>query len=85
MGLHGMVELVVWTTTAAVISPVTVIFALPIGRSWIRQVSKRAGHEAANSEARLTAMQDRISELEERVDFAERMLTKQREPDRLES
>jgi hypothetical protein len=28
-------------------------------------------------------MQDRISELEEQVDFAERMLAKQREPDRL--
>ncbi len=85
MGLDSMVQLVVWTTTAAVISAVTVLFALPTGRSWIRQVSKRAGHEAANTEARLTAMQERISELEERVDFAERMLTKQREPDRLES
>jgi hypothetical protein len=29
-------------------------------------------------------MQDRISELEERVDFAERMLASQREPNRLE-
>ena len=84
MGLDGMMELIVWTTTAAVISAVTVVFALPTGRSWIRQVSKRAGHEAANTEARLTAMQDRISELEDRVDFAERMLTKQGEPDRLE-
>jgi TolA-binding protein len=85
MGLDSMVELIVWTTTAAVVSAVAVTFALPTGRSWIRQVSKRAGHEAANTEARLTAMQDRISELEERVDFAERMLARQREPDRLES
>jgi TolA-binding protein len=85
MGLDSMVQLVVWTTTAAVVSAVAVTFALPTGRSWIRQVSKRAGHEAANTEARLTAMQDRISELEERVDFAERMLAKQREPDRLQS
>lgn len=84
MGLDSMVELIVWTTTAAVVSAVAVTFALPTGRSWIRQVSKRAGHEAANTEARLTAMQDRISELEERVDFAERMLARQREPDRLE-
>ncbi|HTK41797.1 MAG TPA: hypothetical protein VL287_09415 [Gemmatimonadales bacterium] len=84
MGLDSMVELIVWTTTAAVVSAVAVTFALPTGRSWIRQVSKRAGHEAANTEARFTAMQDRISELEERVDFAERMLARQREPDRLE-
>jgi hypothetical protein len=84
MGLDSMVELIVWTTTAAVVSAVAVTFALPTGRSWIRQVSKRAGHEAANTEARLTVMQDRISELEERVDFAERMLARQREPDRLE-
>jgi len=84
MGLDSMVELIVWTTTAAVVSAVAVTFALPTGRSWIRQVSKRAGHEAANTEARFTAMQDRISELEERVDFAERMLARQRELDRLE-
>jgi transposase-like protein len=84
MGLDSMIQLIVWTTTAAVVSAVALTFALPTGRSWIRQVSKRAGHEAANTEARLTAMQDRISELEERVDFAERMLARQREPDRLE-
>jgi hypothetical protein len=83
MGLDGMVEVIVWTTTAAVVSAVAVTFALATERSWIRQVSKRAGHKAANTGARLTAMQDRISELEERVDFAERMLAKQREPDRL--
>jgi len=84
MGLDSMIQLIVWTTTAAGVSAVALTFALPTGRSWIRQVSKRAGHEAANTEARLTAMQDRISELEERVDFAERMLASQREPNRLE-
>jgi len=84
MGLDSMIQLIVWTTTAAVVSAVALTFALPTGRSWIRQVSKRAGHEAANTEARLTAMQDRISELEERVDFAERMLASQREPNRVE-
>lgn len=33
----------------------------------------------------LEAMQTRVSELEERVDFAERLLAKQREADRLGS
>ena len=83
MGLDSMIQLIVWTTTAAVVSAVALTFALPTGRSWIRQVSKRAGHEAANTEARLTAMQDRISELEERVDFTERLLARQHEPGQL--
>lgn len=42
-------------------------------------------HEAELSELRqnLDAMQTRVTELEERVDFTERLLAKQRDTDRL--
>lgn len=41
--------------------------------------------EIAELRQNLDAMQTRVGELEERLDFAERLLAKQREPDRLKS
>ncbi len=39
--------------------------------------------EISDLRQNLEAMQNRVSELEERVDFAERLLAKQRDSDRL--
>ena len=41
---------------------------------------QQALDQAADSEEAVAGMQTRVEELEERLDFAERLLTKQREP-----
>ncbi|HEY3220686.1 MAG TPA: hypothetical protein VGJ80_08140 [Gemmatimonadales bacterium] len=73
-----------WALGAAVI-----MIAIQVGRA----ISWRARHAARGlptseedvDELRqsLDAMQHRVAELEERVDFAERLLAKQRDSDRL--
>ncbi len=63
----------------------------PIGTAVARRIGGHAGKpdraELAEVEARLAALesgQHRLAELEERVDFAERLLAQGREPQRLE-
>jgi uncharacterized protein YlxW (UPF0749 family) len=73
-----------WAIGAAVI-----LIALQVGRA----ISSKArnyqrGSAASDTEVEelrrsLDAMQQRVAELEERVDFAERLLAKQRESNRL--
>jgi hypothetical protein len=81
-----------WALGAAVI-----LIAIQVGRAisgrhgmsrWGRRL--RAGREELGSDADvdelrqgLETMQHRVAELEERVDFAERLLAKHRESDRL--
>lgn len=61
----------------------------PIGQAWGRRIeAKIAGNSLQSEElsqriADLEACAQRVAELEERVDFAERMLTQQREADQL--
>ncbi len=73
-----------WAIGAAVI-----MIAIQVGRaiSWRARNAAR-GSQASDTEINelrqnLDAMQNRVAELEERVDFAERLLAKQREGDRL--
>ncbi|PYO88758.1 MAG: hypothetical protein DMD66_06780 [Gemmatimonadetes bacterium] len=75
-----------WAIGAAVI-----MIAIQVGRaiSWRARNAAR-GSQASDTEINelrqnLDAMQNRVAELEERVDFAERLLAKQREGDRLGS
>lgn len=73
-----------WALGAAVI-----MIAIQVGRaiSWKARNPQRGSStsDADVDELRqsLEAMQHRIAELEERVDFAERLLAKQRDSDRL--
>jgi hypothetical protein len=61
----------------------------PIGQAWGRRIEARISgggpqaEELAQRLADLEACAQRVAELEERVDFAERMLTQQREADQL--
>lgn len=63
----------------------------PVGRAWARRIDDGGSGSASAEEldelharlAELEAGQTRIAELEERLDFAERLLTQQREPDQL--
>jgi hypothetical protein len=74
-----------WALGAAVI-----LIAIQIGRavSWkarraVRGESGSSDAEVGELRESLDAMQRRMAELEERVDFAERLLAKQRDTDRL--
>jgi len=66
-----------------------ILIAVQVGRAisgkyrGARRGSQDADPEIAELQQNLEAMQHRIAELEERVDFAERLLAKQRENDRL--
>lgn len=67
-----------------------IIIATQLGRVLSGRASRRGGPPANDAEIgelrqSLDTMQNRVAELEERVDFAERLLTKQREADRLGS
>jgi hypothetical protein len=61
----------------------------PIGQAWGRRIEAKIAGSGAQTEelsqrlADLEACAQRVAELEERVDFAERMLTQQREADQL--
>jgi hypothetical protein len=61
----------------------------PIGRAWGRRIEARISGGSPHSEelmqriADLEACAQRVAELEERVDFAERMLGQQRDAEQL--
>jgi len=85
---HGGPLLIVIAALAA-----TVIILWPIMRAFGRRLEGRGAADPAlradveQVHARLAEMdtlQARISELEERVDFTERLLAQNREPDRLQ-
>jgi len=76
-----------WAVGAAVI-----LIAIQIGRAISGKYGGGRGRhrglsasddEISDLRQNLDAMQHRVSELEERVDFAERLLAKQRDSDRL--
>jgi len=65
-----------------VVVPVMLAIAIPVGKAWARRVE---AHPAADqpSPDDVGELRNRLAELEERVDFTERMLAQQREPERL--
>jgi hypothetical protein len=54
---------------------VGIMLSSPGWRSWVTRLSKAIAKEQAGSVAELEALRTRVAELEERLDFAERMLT----------
>lgn len=76
----------------AVAAAAVLILRGPLGRAMARRLEGTAGREEmtgadmagiAERVAELEQRDTRIAELEERLDFAERMLTQQREAERL--
>jgi hypothetical protein len=53
----------------------------PLIRAWARRIE--SGGAAAEAQAELGVLRERLGALEERVEFAERLLAQGREPDRL--
>jgi hypothetical protein len=72
--LVGIVVIAVSTATS-----VGVVLGSPGWRSWVTRLSKAVAKEQAGSQAELDALRQRVGELEERLDFAERVLA-QSEP-----
>ena len=88
---HGGPPIVLLMVIAALTA--TVIILWPIMRAFGRRLEgKGAADPALRADveqvharlAEMDALQARISELEERVDFTERLLAQNREPDRLQ-
>lgn len=75
-----------WAVGAAII-----LIAIQVGRAISGRTSMRrrgildSDVDVVELRHNLEAMQQRVAELEERVDFAERLLAKQRDADRLGS
>ena len=88
---HGGPPMVLLIVIAALTAAVIILW--PIMRAFGRRLEGKAGGDPAlrsdvdHLHARLgeiDALQTRVAELEERVDFTERLLAQSREPDRLE-
>jgi hypothetical protein len=88
---HGGPPIVLLIVIAALTA--TVIILWPIMRAFGRRLEGRGGGDPAlradveqlhTRLGEIDALQTRVVELEERVDFAERLLAQGREPDRLQ-
>lgn len=76
--LVGVVVIAVSTATS-----VGVVLGSPGWRSWVTRLSKAVAKEQAGSAAELEALRSRVAEIEERLDFAERVLSQSDQPARL--
>jgi hypothetical protein len=88
--LTGGPPLVIMIVVAALAASVIILW--PIVRAFARRLEGKTGDPALRAEveqlhARLgevDTLQTRVTDLEERLDFAERLLAQNREPDRLQ-
>jgi Tfp pilus assembly protein PilO len=88
--LTGGPPLVIMIVVAALTA--TTIILWPIVRAFARRLEGKAADPALKAEvehlqarlAEVDGLQARVTELEERVDFTERLLAQSREPDRLQ-
>lgn len=55
------------------------LFAVPLRRAWLRRIEGAAPQVDPGVVAELDHLRDRVGELEERLDFAERLLARQPE------
>jgi hypothetical protein len=76
------VEKVFFVVFFTLVMPAAWVFLLPLARRMHRGTQPTAVSPEVVAE--LEQMHARITELEERLDFAERLLASQREPERLE-
>jgi hypothetical protein len=76
--LLGLVVIGVSTATS-----VGITLSSPGWRSWTTRLGKAVAKEQAGSAAELEALKQRVAELEERLDFAERVLAQSEQPARL--
>lgn len=76
--LFGFIVIGVSTATS-----VGMILSSPGWRAWVTRLSKAVAKEQLGSAAELEALKVRMAELEERLDFAERVLAQSEQAARL--
>ncbi|HET9294451.1 MAG TPA: hypothetical protein VFO06_09170 [Gemmatimonadales bacterium] len=84
----GDIAPVFLTTALALIAGVTFILRGPVGKALARRLEGHQPPEDRSSEiagrlAQVDELSHRVAELEERLDFAERLLARSREPNQL--
>ncbi len=65
------------------IIPLALVFGIPVAKALARRVEAGTAPRDDLPAAELAELRQRVAELEERVDFTERMLARQQEPERL--
>ena len=83
MNFPEMVAFIATVVTVAVTVSVSVVFAGPGGR-WIRRIDREVSAERNQLRADLEEMQGRMAEMEERLEFTERLLAQRPPAGRLE-
>ena len=73
---------IVLITVLAVVG-VVLSLAVPMGRALARRLESGSRPAEGNATAEVEVLTVRVAELEERMDFAERLLAREREPERL--
>jgi hypothetical protein len=66
-----------------VILPVGLAVGIPLGKAWARRLERGREQDDSETLAELDRVKGRLAELEERLDFTERVLSQQRETGRL--
>lgn len=67
----------------ALVVPVGLIFFVPFAKAWSKAMNARMNPSGHSDE--IDDLKNRVQELEERLDFTERVLAQVREPERLTS
>jgi len=76
------VEKIIIIIFFTLVLPASWMFLVPIAKRMRRETERPSGSQA-DVAAELDRVNARLAELEERVDFAERLLAQQRDPERL--
>lgn len=67
-----------------VVMPVALAIGIPAGKAWARRLEREGRHEdGGETAAELQELRVRVAELEERLDFTERVLASHRETNQL--
>ena len=71
------------TVIFAIILPGMLALAIPLGKAWARRVEHGTQHDDSETQAELERVKGRLAELEERLDFTERVLSQHRDAGKL--
>jgi hypothetical protein len=73
----------VFVLACGTIIPLALVFGIPVAKALARRIEAGVGAKEAVPPEELEELRQRVGELEERVDFTERVLARQQEPERL--
>jgi hypothetical protein len=73
----------VFVLACGTIIPLALVFGIPVAKALARRIEAQTAPRDEPPLAELEELRQRVAELEERVDFTERLLARQQEPERL--